>query len=498
MKTGKKVRIILATILELINIAGIVLLTVFLSKLPVLPGLYLAIIYGVLLLLTAGSALLLFPKKKRKFWYIIGALLALLSVILTSVANYYLYHSISALGVVANQAEQKTVMGVYVRAEENITSVEQCAGMSFGIIGQLERDRTDQALAMAEQDLGETIEPQEYSDVILLVNGLLFQDCDVILLNEGYLEPLKEVEGYENLDTRIRQIGSYEIVTYVEIPQEDQKTEEPKEEEPVEPVEPGDPFLVYVSGLDTWGAVTTTSRSDVNILVAVNPQTRQILMVSTPRDYYVELPISNGQKDKLTHAGIYGIDVSMGTLEMLYGVDIDYYFKVNFTGFEGLIDALGGVTVKSDYNFTAGGNHYVKGANYLNGSQALTFARERHAFASGDRQRGKNQMHVIEGVIDKLTSTTLLTNYAEIMKEVEGTFATNMTTDEITQLIKFQLTNGGSWDVQSFSVSGSDANKSMFSLSRPNYVMIPYEEDVAKASDLLQRILAGEVIDVEG
>ena len=251
MKTGKKVRIILATILELINIAGIVLLTVFLSKLPVLPGLYLAVIYGVLLLLTAGSALLLFPKKKREFWYAVGAFLALLSVILTSVANYYLYHSISALGVVANQAEQKTVMGVYVRAEEDITSVEQCAGMSFGIIGQLERDRTNQALAMAEQDLGETIEPQEYSDVILLVNGLLFRDCDVILLNEGYLEPLKEVEGYEDLDTRIRQIGSYEIVTYVETPQEDQKTEEPKEEEPVEPVEPGDPFLVYVSGLDT-------------------------------------------------------------------------------------------------------------------------------------------------------------------------------------------------------------------------------------------------------
>ncbi len=491
---------ILGGILELINIAGIVLLTVFLSRLAILPGIYLAVVYGVLLLLTAGSAFLLLRRKKRKVWYVLGALAVCLSIALTAAANYYLYHSLTALGAVTSQVEQKTVMGVYVRAEEDISDVEECAGLPFGIISGQERERTDQALAMIEQELGESVEPKEYSDVILLVNGLLFQDCDVILLNEGYLEPLKEVEGYENLDSRIRQIGAYEIVTYVEVEQEEPAEEEPAkepEEEPEEPAEPGDPFLVYVSGLDTWGAVSTTSRSDVNILVAVNPRTRQVLMVSTPRDYYVELPISNGQKDKLTHAGIYGIDVSMGTLEMLYGVDIDYYFKVNFTGFEGLIDSLGGVTVQSDYDFTVGSNHYVKGANDLNGSQALTFARERHAFASGDRQRGKNQMHVIEGVIDKLTSTTLLTNYAEIMQEVEGTFATNMTTEEITELVRFQLTNGGSWDVQSFSVSGSDANKSMFSLSKPNYVMIPYEEDVARASDLLQQIMAGEVVNVE-
>ena len=491
---------ILGGILELINIAGIVLLTVFLSKLAILPGIYLAAVYGVLLLLTVGSAFLLLRRKKRKVWYVLGALAVCVSIGLTAAANYYLYHSLTALGAVTSQVEQKTVMGVYVRAEEDISDVEECAGLPFGIISGQERERTDQALAMIEQELGEGVEPKEYSDVILLVNGLLFQDCDVILLNEGYLEPLKEVEGYENLDSRIRQIDAYEIVTYVEVEQEEPAEEEPAEEpeeEPEEPAEPGDPFLVYVSGLDTWGAVSTTSRSDVNILVAVNPRTRQVLMVSTPRDYYVELPISNGQKDKLTHAGIYGIDVSMGTLEMLYGVDIDYYFKVNFTGFEGLIDALGGVTVQSDYDFTVGSNHYVKGANDLNGSQALTFARERHAFASGDRQRGKNQMHVIEGVIDKLTSTTLLTNYAEIMQEVEGTFATNMTTEEITELVRFQLTNGGSWDVQSFSVSGSDANKSMFSLSKPNYVMIPYEEDVAKASGLLQQIMAGEVVNVE-
>jgi LCP family protein required for cell wall assembly len=162
---------------------------------------------------------------------------------------------------------------------------------------------------------------------------------------------------------------------------------------------------VYISGMDTWGHISVASRSDVNILAAVNPQTKQILLVSTPRDYYVPLSISGGAKDKLTHAGIYGIDVSEDTMEMLYDVDIDYYFKLNFSGFEGLIDAMGGITVWSDYDFTVDPiKHYVVGENQLTGLEALAFARERHAFAGGDRQRGTNQMNVIQSVIDKMCS----------------------------------------------------------------------------------------------
>ena len=248
-------------------------------------------------------------------------------------------------------------------------------------------------------------------------------------------------------------------------------------------------FNVYISGIDIEGDVTARSRSDVNIIMSVNPLTHQVVLVSTPRDYYIPLSISGGAKDKLTHAGNYGVDVSMDTLEMLYDIDIDYFIRMNFTGFVNIIDALGGIDVESDYSFSTHGYSYSAGLNQnLSGIEALWFARERHAFAEGDKQRGKDQMKVIEAVIEKCQSSALLKNYDEILNDVSESIQTNMTKKSIKELVKYQLDNNPNWKVITYSVSGTGGSNYTYSTpSARAYVMEPDQSTVDKAKDFFEK-----------
>lgn len=258
---------------------------------------------------------------------------------------------------------------------------------------------------------------------------------------------------------------------------------------------------MYLSGIDSRSGLISKSRSDVNILAVINPDTRQVLLVSTPRDFYVPLPISNGVPDKLTHAGIYGVDVSIGTLEMLYGIDIDYYFRVNFSGFERIVDALDGVTVYSDVAFTSSKYsspdktyYFTEGRNDLDGAAALVFARERYAFSDGDRRRGEHQMAVIKAVMEKAMSPTLLTNYTAIMESVSGSFETSMPYEKIAELVRNQLDNGGSWNIVSASVNGTNDYRVPYSLSTEAYVMIPDQATVDAAKLKIQQVYDGEFV----
>ena len=258
-----------------------------------------------------------------------------------------------------------------------------------------------------------------------------------------------------------------------------------------------EPFTVYISGNDSYGEVTTAEgRSDVNILLTVNPNTRQILMTTTPRDYYVELPLGEGCWDKLTHAGNYGIDCSMQTLEALYDVEIDYYLRVNFSGFESIVEALGGVDVYSEYEFTATTGHYfTQGYNAVDGPAALAFVRERYAFEAGDVQRGRNQMAMIEAIIDKAMSPALLTGYMGLMESVSDSFVTNMPKSSVGDLMKLQLREGGSWNVVTNSVSGYVSEVYTYSdSSQLLSVMLPDEASVQYAAELIDRCESGEVL----
>ena len=242
------------------------------------------------------------------------------------------------------------------------------------------------------------------------------------------------------------------------------------------------PFVVYISGVDTYGSVATVSRSDVNILAVVNPKTHKILLVNTPRDYYVQLHGTTGTRDKLTHAGIYGINMSKDTMQDLYGTKVDYTLRINFTSLLKIVDSIGGVNVYSDNNFTVGKYHFVRGYNQLNAKQALAFSRERHSFADGDRQRGKDQQRVIEAIIAKMSNPTNLVRYPNIMKSLEGSFQTNASRSEISAILNQQANSLGKWQTESISVTGADSHNSTYSMgSMQLYVMEPNKASVDSA-----------------
>ena len=261
-----------------------------------------------------------------------------------------------------------------------------------------------------------------------------------------------------------------------------------------------EPFVVYLSGVDNRGELTEKARSDVNILAVVNPETKQVALINTPRDYYVDLA-GTDSKDKLTHAGLYGVETSMATLGNLYGVNVEHYIRINFAGFIRIIDAIGGVDVYSDQAFTSVGSPgyydpttFAEGWNHLDGKSALAFARERHAFASGDIQRGINQMKVIDAMMNKIKSPTVLMSFSKLMDAVSDCFVTSLSQEQISALVRMQLASLSDWDIQSYTVTGTSGKSSQCYSAKGQslYVMKPDENSVNQAKELIASVLGGE------
>ena len=261
-----------------------------------------------------------------------------------------------------------------------------------------------------------------------------------------------------------------------------------------------EPFVIYLSGVDTRGELTEKARSDVNILAVVNPQTKQVALINTPRDYYVDLAGTNS-KDKLTHAGLYGVETSMATLGNLYGVSVDHYIRINFAGFISVVDALGGVDVYSDQAFTSVGSPgyydpttFVEGWNHLDGKAALAFARERHAFKTGDVQRGINQMKVIDAMLNKIKSPALLMGFTKILDAVSDSFVTSLSQNQISALVRMQLSDFAEWNIERYTVTGTSGSstKCYSAKGQKLYVMKPDEASVAKAKEMIAAVLGGE------
>lgn len=261
-----------------------------------------------------------------------------------------------------------------------------------------------------------------------------------------------------------------------------------------------EPFVLYLSGVDNRGELTEKARSDVNILAVVNPATKRVALINTPRDYYVDLA-GTDSKDKLTHAGLYGVETSMATLGNLYGIQVDHYIRIDFSGFISIIDAVGGVDVYSDQAFTSVGSPgyydpttFAEGWNHLDGKSALAFARERHAFASGDIQRGINQMKVIDAMANKLKSPTVLMSFSKLMDAVSNCFVTSLSQEQISALVRMQLGDLANWDIESCSVTGSSGKSSQCYSAKGQslYVMKPDESSVSKAKELIASVLGGE------
>lgn len=317
-----------------------------------------------------------------------------------------------------------------------------------------------------------------------VIDGLLNSENDAIVLEESYITIVKdEMEDFEN---KTKVIYSFDVREKSHIENEEQKENITITMEP---------FILYISGIDQWGnRVSTRGRSDVNQLAIVNPKTNHILLVNTPRDYYVQLDGTTGLRDKLTHAGIYGVEKSIKTLENLYDIDITHYLRVNFNTVVKVVDVIGGIDIQSDQAFKPrhGKEYVVKGWNHFDGSMALAYARERYAYTTGDHHRGANQQQVIMAIIDKVTkSSVLISKYNSILNTLNGSFNTDMSTNEITSFIKYQLDKMPSWKIESYAVTGSGSMDYTYSMGSKYklYVMEPNMSTVNTAKTKINEVL---------
>lgn len=311
---------------------------------------------------------------------------------------------------------------------------------------------------------------REVGSATELVEALRSGEANLVSINSSHLEAIKEY--IPGLDDEVRTIHSFKVRVDSSAGLSDVTTEKP--------------FVLYVSGVDTYGSINASSRSDVNMLVLINPKTHHILLVNTPRDYYVDLPAVGGVKDKLTHAGLYGVESSVAAIENLYGITVDRHLKVNFTTLVSVVDAIDGITVKSDYAFKS----FKVGDNYLNGKQALEFSRERYEFSDGDRQRGRNQQRVIEAIISKLGDPKILLSYKDVLMSLQSSMQTNLEPELIRQVVNQQLDTMRPWSVESVSVDGRGGYDSTYSMGPTLlYVMYPDDNSIYVAKDAIARAL---------
>ena len=446
-------------------------------RLNVLPPLYLGALGGGLLLLFLLAALLVLARKS-KFCVGLGIFLSLILAGASLFGARYAVKAISTLETITEKDRNQLLeMGVYVLPEDPAASIQDLKGAVFGTLSSLNKPeayRVLQNIALVHQANAVTM---SFETPLSLLQGLRDGYIRAIVADSHLVDALKtHGHGLGGISLRL-------LTLYKEAP-------ESPSEALLHP-DPAKPFLLYISGIDSREGRVEHSLSDVNILAAVNPATRQVLLVSTPRDYFVNTLVSGDAKDKLTHAGFYGKEVSRGTLARLYGLEIPYYFRLDFNGFKAIVDALGGVDAHSYYTFQIENYSFKEGINHLTGYQALLFARARYGVPGGDKTRGIHQMEVIKGIMKKLTPSTLAKNFFPLMDALEDSFETSLPYSLITGLVQGQL-QGGSWEVLSYSVSGSDHMTVPFSLPHEAYVMIPDEETLATARQLLTDVMAGK------
>ncbi len=478
-KKAKKTKIIYKFLAVVLSILSILFLA-SIGYLNVLSTTYLfLLIAGVILL--DGISLFFLLKGKHKS---IGVGLSIILILVLSILSFNIIKTTDLLNSL-NLNYKTYNYSVIVLKDSDYQKLKDLNGKTLGYYD----DGSQESKKSLNKVLGKIeLEPSSYEDTHALANALLDGTVESVLIEDSYLDILSESISKDDKAFKelVRKIYSFVIVTKTsDIAKDLNVTKEP--------------FNVYISGIDTFGEISSVSRSDVNMVATVNPSTQQILLTSIPRDYYVQLHGKSGYKDKLTHAGLYGTDMSIQTIEDLLDIEINYYVKVNFSSIIDIVNAIGGVNVYSEYSFTSIDNYnYKKGYNTVNGEQALSFARERKSFALGDRQRVKNQQALLRAMFEKCTSKAIITKYSKLLDSIEGSFVTNMKMSRLTSLIKMQISKNYSWNLVTNSLNGADASE--YTYSAPNskaYVMKPTTESVEFATDLITQVLEGEVLDKE-
>lgn len=445
-----------------------------------LPMKYLLIAVLVLGILLALVLFMQVSKKTNQAVKIGSKVLAVVLSILMLVVNVKVINvAKETVAKIANGNTETTTVSVLVRKDSAYKEIIDLDGKSFGMMKEVDRENTDFMLNRLSSQFKNQIAKVEYADGEVMLEDLLNGKTEAIIMNEGFRDSFELLNSEFTSDTRVLYTLDREKVI------ENLKSASVTKEG----------FIVYISGIDTTGPITTTSRSDVNMLMAVNPVKKKISLVFIPRDYYVPLQCHDGvcetdAMDKLTHAGLYGVEVSQATIENILGVEINYNIRINFDTVKTMVDALGGIEIDSDQDFIAWTDHechITEGKQHLDGKCALAFARERYSYTAGDRHRGENQQQVIQAMINKFTAKNVIGNYESFLNAIQGMFQTNMTTDEITALIQMQINDMATWDVTTTLVDGTGDMVPTYSYgSTPLYVMRPDQGTINEAKKLLQ------------
>ena len=442
--------------------------------LNVLPAEYLYPLIGVIVVISLFIVPVMYSKNGKKNRKKIAAFFAVLFMVLFGIGTYYMTATIGFFNAITSIGGASEDFYLVVKADSSYDEASQLSGETVATYAP-----ADTAYAQAKTKLQDEVNV-EYSyieSIPDLLDGLLDEDYPAIFISAATYDTMKESDSQLETETKIIhtisvKVQSSRTTKHVDVTDES--------------------FNILVSGLDTTGDISTVSRSDVNMVVTINPVTKQILLTSIPRDYYVDLP-SKGAKDKLTHSGLYGIDETVGAVEQALGIEINYYVKVNYSTVVKLVDAIGGIDIYSPYTFTTHGmtDHYTfyEGENHLDGSMALAYSRERQSFSAGDMQRNENQQLILKAIMDKaLQSSTILSDYTSILSAIEDNLETDMGSRDIRALIRMQLGDMASWDIQTQALKGEPDFQICYALGTGASVVMPDAALIAEAADKIMQI----------
>lgn len=439
-----------------------------------IPFMLVAIIFIVIILLVVNS-------KLRRWVKNIFMLLTLIVMIVESLFCIYGTSAFELLNKIKDTGVRVETYGVYVNVNYSYKDIKDLDGKTITYLHMDNETQIQTALDKFNKDTNLEYTLDSKDNLEDLIKYIGDEKTDAIFMSTSYEDIVKE--EYPDDYSKLKLIYSFDIINYV-------KTETSGKDVTK------DTFTIYISGIDTSGKVGSKARTDVNILLTINPKTHQMLLINTPRDYYVHLKTS-GKSDKLTHSGIYGLEESIGTLENLYDVDIDYYVRINFTSFMKVINALGGIEVDVQKSFCEQDSErnfenqicLKKGKQKLNGEQALAYARHRKTLAKGDMSRGENQMEILKAIMNKAMSPAILKGYNNLINALAGNMITNMSSDTMTSFAKKQLSKNTSWNFSSISAEGVAGTKPCYSLGNAKAsVVVPNEDSITAIKNSINNI----------
>ncbi len=454
------------------------LLLIFsLKRLNILQGWQFFLVCAVLVLIFVYTFYkLVISKRAKTFSKIFACIIAIIISGLSFFAYQYIQKANDFISDITGEHEEVQYYEVRTHKDSGIKSIKDLDGKTIGFMS------TNPNLESTKAKLKETIsfEAKDYEEIGILLAAFYDKEVDAVIVNESYYSFLEESDSTFDEDS----VMLFDFKVHAE------------KRDIRQPVNvTTEPFIVYISGSDSRGSISQTARSDVNIVAVINPQTAKILLVSIPRDYYVQLHGTTGVKDKLTHAGVYGIEKSKTTIEDLLGIKVNYTVKVGFQAVTKIVNAIDGVDIDSDQALKlSAGNHKIceiqKGMNHLDGDCALRYARERYSYSTGDRHRGQNQQQVLTAIVARLSDVHYASRYTSILDAAKGSFQTSLTEEEITGFARYQLSELKKWSVESIQLDGTGSMQPTYSMGSMNlYVMIPNQASIDAAKTKIAEYL---------